>query len=63
LYGYKTRSPILREESESTEPGPKRERKEELYNEELHNLYASPNISRIIKKEDEMSGACSTHGE
>jgi hypothetical protein len=45
--------------------GPKR--KEEvggwriLYNKELHNLYASPNIIRVIKK-DEMGRACSTDG-
>jgi hypothetical protein len=32
-----------------------------LHNEELHNLYASPNIVRMIK-EDEMGGTCSTHG-
>jgi len=29
-----------------------------LYNEGLRNLYASPSI-----KEDEMGGACSTHGK
>jgi hypothetical protein len=29
-----------------------------LYNEKLHNLNASPNII----KEDEIGGACSTHG-
>jgi hypothetical protein len=28
-----------------------------LHNEELHNMYASPNIIRVIKKEDEMGGA------
>jgi hypothetical protein len=32
-----------------------------LHNEELHNLYSSPSIIRIIKK-DEMDGACSTNG-
>jgi len=32
--------------------GPRR-----LHNEELHNLYASKSI-----KEDEMGGACGTHG-
>jgi hypothetical protein len=32
-----------------------------LYNEELHNLYVSPNNIRVIK-EDDMGGACSTHG-
>jgi hypothetical protein len=30
--------------------------------EELHNLYSSPSIIRMIKiKEDEMDKACSTH--
>jgi hypothetical protein len=34
-----------------------------LYNEVLHNLYASPNIVREFKlQEDEMDGACSRHG-
>jgi hypothetical protein len=34
-----------------------------LHNEELYNLYASPNIIRVIKsKEDGMVGACSIHG-
>jgi acyl-coenzyme A synthetase/AMP-(fatty) acid ligase len=34
-----------------------------LHNEELHNLYSSPNIIRMIKsKEDEMGRACSTNG-
>jgi hypothetical protein len=33
-----------------------------LHNEELHNLYTSPNIVRVIK-EDDMGGACSMHGE
>jgi hypothetical protein len=32
-----------------------------LHNEELHNLYCSPSIIRIIK-EDEMGGACGTNG-
>jgi acyl-coenzyme A synthetase/AMP-(fatty) acid ligase len=35
-----------------------------LRNEELHNLYSSPSIIRMIKsKEDEMSKTCSTNGE
>jgi hypothetical protein len=35
-----------------------------VHNEELHNLYFSPNIIRMIKsKDDEMSVACSTHRE
>jgi hypothetical protein len=32
-----------------------------LHNEELHNLYLSPNIIRQVKA-DEVGGACSTHG-
>jgi hypothetical protein len=44
---------------------PKREEVERrwrrLHNEELHNLYGSPNIIRVIK-EDEMDGSCSTDG-
>jgi len=32
-----------------------------LYNEELQNFYASPNIIRVIKV-DEMGGKCSTDG-
>jgi hypothetical protein len=35
-----------------------------LHNEELHNLYDSPNIIRVIRdeiKEDEMGWACSSH--
>jgi hypothetical protein len=31
-------------------------------NEELHNLYSSPNISKLIKSGSEMGEACSTHG-
>jgi hypothetical protein len=34
-----------------------------LHNEELHDLYCSPNIIRVIVKEDEMGGACSTYRE
>jgi hypothetical protein len=34
-----------------------------LHNEKLHNLYASPKITRINKpKEDEIGRACSTNG-
>jgi hypothetical protein len=33
-----------------------------LHNEELHNLYSSPNIIRMIKSK-EMSRACSTNGK
>jgi hypothetical protein len=35
-----------------------------LHNEDLHNLYASPNIVIVIKSnKDEMVGACSMHGK
>ena len=34
-----------------------------LHNEELNELYCSPNIVRVIKIENEMGGACSTYGE
>jgi hypothetical protein len=35
-----------------------------LHNEELHDLYSSPSIIRMIQvKEDEMGRACSTNGE
>jgi hypothetical protein len=30
--------------------------------EEPRNLYASPNVVRVIRPRNEMSGACSTHG-
>jgi len=34
------------------------------HNEELYNLYCSPNISRAIKsRKNEMGGVCSTMGE
>jgi hypothetical protein len=47
--------------------GPKREEVagdwRRLHNEELHNLYASPSIIRVIKlKKGKMGGAGSTHG-
>jgi hypothetical protein len=46
--------------------GPKRNKVtgdwRKLHNEELHNLYSSPNIIRMIVKEDEMGRACSTNG-
>jgi hypothetical protein len=32
-----------------------------LHNEELHNLYSSPDIIRQVKA-NEVGGACSTHG-
>jgi hypothetical protein len=48
--------------------GPKREELaggwRKLHNEELHNLYTSPNIIRVIKSRmEEMSRACSMHGD
>jgi hypothetical protein len=47
--------------------GPKREEVavdwRRLHNEELHNLYASPNVIRVIKLgRTRWAGACSTHG-
>jgi hypothetical protein len=33
-----------------------------LHNEELIDLYSSPNIVRVIKFENEMGGACSAYG-
>jgi hypothetical protein len=47
--------------------GPKRDEVtgewRKLHNEELHDLYSSPNIIRIIKeRRGEMGGACSTNG-
>ena len=34
-----------------------------LHNEELHNVYSSPNIIRAVRLwEDELDGACSMHG-
>jgi hypothetical protein len=34
-----------------------------LHNEELHNLYSSPNTSRMVVNEYEMGMTCSTNGE
>jgi len=34
-----------------------------LHNEELNDLYCSPNIVRVIKSRNEMGGACSAYGE
>jgi hypothetical protein len=47
--------------------GPKRDKVigewRKLHNEELHDLYSTPSIIRIIKlRGDEMNGACSTNG-
>jgi hypothetical protein len=33
-----------------------------LHNEELHNLYSSPDIIRVINSRVEIGGTCSTHG-
>ena len=33
-----------------------------LHNEELNDLYCSPNIVRVIIKKNEISGACSAYG-
>jgi hypothetical protein len=48
--------------------GPKRDEVKgewrKLHNEELHYLYCSPNIVRVIKIEkNEMGGACTADGE
>jgi hypothetical protein len=46
--------------------GPKRDEVaggcRKLHNEELHNLYSSPNIKNDQVKKDEMGRACSTNG-
>jgi hypothetical protein len=34
-----------------------------LHNEELNDLYSSPNIIRVIKSRRMVSGTCSTYGE
>jgi hypothetical protein len=47
--------------------GPKREEDgswRKLRNDEIHGLYSSPNIVRVIKsRRKEISGTCGTHGE
>jgi hypothetical protein len=47
--------------------GPKRDEViggwRKLHNEELHNLYSSPNIIRIIKSRGEMGRACNMYGK
>jgi hypothetical protein len=76
LYGCETWSLTLREEhrlkvSENRVLrrifGPKREKVAEgcrgLHNEELHNLFASPNIIRVIKSMSIMGRTCSTCGK
>jgi hypothetical protein len=47
--------------------GPKRDEVtgewRKLHSEELHNIYSSPDIIRQVKiKENEVGGACGTHG-
>jgi hypothetical protein len=46
--------------------GPKREEDgswRKLHNGELHSLYSSPYIVRVIKsRKDEVGGTCGTHG-
>jgi hypothetical protein len=47
--------------------GPKRDEVtgewRKLHNEELNDLYCSPNIVRVIIEKNQMGGACSTHVE
>jgi hypothetical protein len=74
LYGYESLSLTLREEHRLRVFenwvrrrifGPKRDEVtggwRKLHNEELHGLYSSPSIVRVIK-EDEIGGACGVHG-
>jgi hypothetical protein len=54
IYGFETWSLVIREEQRLRTFGPKRDEVtlgwgKLVYNEELHNLYSSPNIKRIIK--------------
>ena len=46
--------------------GPRRDKVtgewKKLHNEELNDLYCSPNIVRVIKSMSEMGGACGTYG-
>jgi hypothetical protein len=71
LYGCETWSLTLREEHrlkffENRELqifGPKRDEDgswRKCHNDELHSLYSSPNIVRVIKSE--VGGTCGTHG-
>jgi hypothetical protein len=75
-YGCGTWSVTLREEHRlrvfenrvrSRIIGPKRGETtgglKKLHNEKLHNLCSLANVIRMIKSEDEMGRACSTHGE
>jgi hypothetical protein len=76
LYGCETWSLTLREEHRlgvfenrvlGRIFGPKRDEVKgdwrKLHYEGLHNLCSSPCMIKIIKKEDEIGGACSTNGE
>ena len=74
LYGCETWSPTLREESRLRVFenrilrrifGPKRDGNGEwrrLHNEELHSLYRSPNIVRVIKSRRQMGWSGSQNG-
>jgi hypothetical protein len=68
-YGCETWSMTLRQENNLLRRtfGPERDEGKggwrKLHNDELHDLYASPNIIRIIiVKEDELGSVCSTNG-
>jgi hypothetical protein len=71
LYGCETWSLTLREEHRLRVLrrifGPKRDEmtadRRKLHNEQLHNLYSSPSIIRMIKsRRMRMGGECSTNG-
>jgi hypothetical protein len=76
LYGYETWSPTLEEEHRLRVSYNRMLRKifgarrddgagdwRRLHNEELHDLYSSPDIAWVIKsKKNEMGGACGTYG-
>jgi hypothetical protein len=75
LYGCETWSLTLREEHRLRVfenmvlrriLGPKRDEVtgewRKLHNEELHNLYSSPDIIRQVKSRQKVGGACGTHG-
>jgi hypothetical protein len=77
LYGYETLSLAIREEHRlrlfgnkvlrrvfGTKRGEMAEGRRIVHTEELHNLYALPNVIRVIKsKKMRWAGACSTHGK
>ena len=75
LYGCETRSLTLREERKLRVFenkvlrrifGPRRDEVtgewRRLHNEELNDLYSSPNIVRVIKSRSEMGWACGSYG-